>query len=222
MNDSDRKRKTLSRHKSMPLTIQPPMDDTFSQEKDCVVLIKELRKKSVKIYELEEKCDEKDSRIYSLELDKSKMKMTFDQLRVEMHDLKVKERDYKQMLAVSPPHYMLRNVAVQTEDSGNRKILVYACNNDPCTHPNAGIQGLTFNADCPGYINQSFNVTHFSDLNNASSDNLIPSSEISLELEDINITRTVDEVPEAEESQEGQKKKKKFRRFFKLMPCVSK
>ena len=216
MNDS--RGKTISRHKSMPLTIQPPLDDTFSQEKDCAVLIKELRKKSVKIYELEEKCDEKDSRIYSLELDKSKMKMTFDKLRVEMYDLKTRERDYKQRLAMSPPRRLLRNAASQTNES--EKIVVYVCKNDPRSSQNTGIRELTFNTNPSTYVNQSLNQTHFSDLNNASSDNLIPSSEMSLE--DVSIIRTADQLPMPEEAEQERKKPKKLRRFFKLMPCVSK
>lgn len=220
MNDSYRKGKMLSRHNSMPLTVQPPLDDTYSQEKDCVVLVKELRKKSIKIYELEEKCDEKDTRIYALELEKSKMRMTFDKLRVEMYDLKEKERDYKQMLAVSPPNRMLRNVGVQTDEDG--KIIVYTYHSDPRARVSTGIPEITFNANLSPYANQSFNQTEFSDFNNASSDNLIPVSEISLE--DINLTRTVEQAPDAgREEEEGERKKtKKFRRFFKLMPCVSK
>lgn len=220
MNDSYRKGKTLSRHKSMPLTIQlPGLDDTFSQERDCAVLIKELRKKSVKIYELEERCEEKDSRIYSLELEKSKMKMTFDKIRVEMHDLKIKETDYKQKLAVSPPQRMLRNIAVQTEDS--QKIHLYAYKNDLSSNPIPSVRELTFNTDSHSYINRSLNQTHFSDLNNDSSDNLIPTSEISLE--NINLTTTTTgQVIEPEEDEPEPKKTKKFRRLLKLMPCVSK
>lgn len=51
MNSDDRKRK-ISRHKSMPISSQPQLDDTFSEEKDTNVLVSELRKKSIKIYEV--------------------------------------------------------------------------------------------------------------------------------------------------------------------------
>lgn len=211
MNSSDRQRKTLSRHKSMPLSTQPPIDDAFSQEKDVAVLIKELRKKSVKIYELEEKCDERDSRIYALEYERSKMKMTFDKLRIDMHDLKEKERDYKILLAGSPPLKSLRNNASQTEATEQESI-VHA-------HNNHAIRELNFSSNTTPLVNQSLNQTQFYDLNNASSDNLIPLPELSLD--EINITKVVDQELE-EETDEEQKKKKKFRRFLKLMSCVSK
>lgn len=227
MNDTDRQRKTLSRHKSMPISTQPPIDDTFSQEKDATVLIKELRKKSVKIYELEEKCDEKDSRIYALEYERSKMKMTFDKLRIDMHDLKEKERDYKMLLAVSPPRHSLKCSATQTVETGKQKVIVYAYKNDPRCDPSQGSSSnaddhatreLNFSSNTTALINQSLNQTQFYELNNVSSDNLIPLPEISME--EINITRVVDQ--EFEENEVEQKKKKKFRRFFKLMSCVSK
>lgn len=221
MNDSnDRRGKSLSRHKSMPLTIQPPLDDTFSQEKDCGILIKELRKKSVKIYELEEKCDEKDSRIYSLEMDKSKMKMTFDKLRYEMHDLKKKERDYQHLMGFAPQR-SLRNAAAQT-DFGSKSTTIYAYENDPRLNLNSDIRELIFNTESKTCVNQSLNQTHFSDLNNASSDNLIPSTDMSME--EIRIVNANDqaEVPETDLKQEQRKKPKKLGRFFKLVPCISK
>lgn len=78
--EADNRRKLL-RHKSMPISPQLPMDETFNETSEMGDLIKELRKKAVKIYELEEECEEKDSRIYSLEYERSKMKMTFDKVR---------------------------------------------------------------------------------------------------------------------------------------------
>lgn len=218
MNVSDRQKKTLSRHKSMPISTQLPIDDAFSKEKDATVLIKELRKKSVKIYELEEKNDEKDSRIYALEYERSKMNMTFDKLRIDMHDLKEKERHYKQLLAISPPRKSLRNTASQTDEMEKQKVIVYAYKNDPRIHSNHAIRELNFSSNTTAVTNQSLNQTQFYDLNNASSDNLIPLPEISME--EINITRVADQ--ELEETEEEEKKKKKFRRFLKLISCVSK
>lgn len=212
MNVEERRRKILSRHKSMPLSTQPPLDDTYSEVKDPSVLIRELRKKSIQIYELQEKNDEKDSRIYALEYERSKMRMTFDKLRVEMYDLKEKERDYKQMLAISPPMKMLKNTSSQTNPTDDQKI-VYISNDQNVSH----VRELTFSNDTTAFLNQ----THFSELNNASSDNLIPE----VMLEDIsNETRTVEAPTEANEpsDNEERQKKKKFHRFLKLMSCASK
>lgn len=216
MNEDDRKRKSLSRHKSMPISTQPPIDDVFNQEKDINVLIKELRKKSVKIYELEEKCDEKDSRIYALEIDKSKMKMTFDKLRLEMHDLKEKEKDYKLLLASSPTNGKnFKHAGVQTEEK-----LIKLIKNDPRLQ-NLVIRELTFESEGAAVAaNQSLNQTHFSELNNASSDNLIPE----IFLDDINATHTIEQHQEEEENEsiEQRKKTKNIRNFFRMMSCVSK
>jgi hypothetical protein len=211
MNVEERRRKILSRHKSMPISTQPILDETYSDVKDPNVLIRELRKKSVQIYELQERNEEKDSRIYSLEYERSKMRMTFDKLRVEMHDLKEKERDYKQMLSVSSPLKMLKNASSQTDQ---QIVINTTYNND---QNSSHVRELTF-TDTTAFLNQ----THFSELNNASSDNLIPD----VMLDDINnATRTVEAPMEAEnepEEEEERKKKKKFQRFLKLMSCVSK
>lgn len=212
--EDDRKRKTISRHKSMPLSMEPPIDDTFSEEKDASVLIKELRKKSVKIYELEEKCEAKDLQIYALEFEKSKMKMTFDKLRHEMHDLKLVEKDYHQMLAVSPKKE-LKSVSIQTEDM-NKKFAPCINNDEDSTTPmHPIIRELTYSNN----VSNSLDQTHFSDLNNASSDQLIPYSDISLE--DISAAQTNEQTDETTEEEE-RKKTKKFRKFLKMMSCVKK
>jgi hypothetical protein len=209
-----RKRKVLLRHKSMPIALsQPPIDDTFSEEKDVSVLIKELRKKSVKIYELEEKFEEASSRIYAMEYDRSKMKMTFDKLRNEMHDLKEIEREYQQLMASSPPIKNFKHVSVQTDEIDFFKYIAASTRN--FQHP--VIRELTFNTE-----NSMLNQTHFSDLNNVSSDNLIPAPEISLE--DVNSTRTIEQplTADDDDDENPKKKKKKFRSFMKLISCVSK
>lgn len=210
MNEQS-KRKTLLRHKSMPLSIHPPIDDSFSLEKDANVLIKELRKKSVKLYELEEKCEERDSRIYALEYERSKMKMTFDDLRIELHDLKVMEKSYKQLIATSP-QTLLKNAAVQTEESGERKAVIHELKGDPRLLPHHIARELTFGNDTASH---SLNRSDFSELNNASSDNLLPEQS----MEEIDISRTGEE---AESSETVNKKPKKLRQFFKMMSCVSK
>ena len=191
----ERRRKILSRHKSMPISSQPSLDETFSDDPNA--LIREVRKKSIQIYELQEKSEEKDSRIYALEYEKSKMKMTFDKLRVDIHELKEKEKQYKRTLAASPQMRILKNAITQTENDQN------------VSH----IRELTFSNDTTVFLNQ----THFSELNNASSDNLIPE----VILDDITKTDLPEEEEIADEPQE-EKKKKKFRRFFKLISCVSK
>lgn len=218
MNADDRKKKAvISRHKSMPLSTQlSPIDDAFSHEKDANVLIRELRKKSVRIYELDEKIEEKDSRIYKLEYERSKMKMTFDKLRNELHDLKEVEKDYKLMMAISPPKTTLASKAVQTDDASPlTKVLVYSYNNDTSLLQNRVIRELTFGSEADAG-SQSLNQTHFSELNNASSDNLVPFSEISME--NVSNSRAVEE----EETDTGFKKPKKFRKFLKSLSCVSK
>jgi hypothetical protein len=218
-DEDDRRRKMISRHKSMPITTQTPVDDTFSQEKDVSVLIKELRKKSIKIYELEEKCDDKDSKIYSLEYERSKMKLTFDKLRVEMHELKEKEKDYKHLLSVSP-NKPKQDASIQTEEFDNPKIVVYDCNSRLLRqHP--AIRELTYSDSA--LINLSLNQTHFSELNDASSDNLLPQREASFE--EINFSRneeTEEEEEEGENSSKHSRKPRKFRRFLKMISCVSK
>lgn len=217
MNADDRKKKAvISRHKSMPLSTQlSPIDDAFSHEKDPIVLIKELRKKSVRIYELDEKCEEKDSRIYKLEYERSKMKMTFDKLRNEMHDLKEIEKDYRLMMAISPPKTSLTSKAVQTDEaSPHTKVLVYSYNDDTSLLQNRVIRELTFGSEADAG-SQSLNQTHFSELNNASSDNLVPFSEISLE--NVNNARAAED-----ENDTDFKKPKKFRKFLKALSCVSK
>lgn len=213
MNEQS-KRTTLSRHKSMPLSTYPPIDDTFNAEKDASVLIKELRRKSVRIYELEEKCEERDSRIYALEYERSKMKMTFDDLRIELHDLKVMEKSYNQLIEKSSPK-LLKNASVQTEDYIERTATVSGCKADPRLLPTHIARELTYGNDNAG--NFSLNQSDFSELNNASSDNLIAE----MSLEEIDITRTVEGCEHENTSREN-KKPKKLRRFLKMISCVSK
>lgn len=210
MNEEDRRRKQLARHKSMPLSPQPPFDDIFAHEKDPNVLIKELRRRTARMFDLEEKNDFKDDTIYALEIERSKMKMTFDSLRSELHELKNKEKEFKLLLASSPPHRkVVRNVLTQTDDS----LLQYP-------------QNLTcdLNDISEGSL-RNINMSHPLDVINTSSEPLLPLPDISLE--DLNSTHhseaAIDitiEVPEA--VTEKRKKPKKLKGFFKLMSCVSK
>lgn len=200
MNESERKRKMLSRHNSMPVSTQQPVDEIFNDDNDIGILIKELRIKSIKIYELEEKCDEKDSRIYSLELDKSKMKLIFDKLRYEMHDLKENESRYHELLASSPSQRKVRHASIQTDEanfsiSSNHETIVTAV------------------------VNKTLDQSGFSGVNNISSDNLIPEAS----MEEINLTRTVEQPFDFDDkSNEQTKKPKKFRKLLKMISCVSK
>lgn len=212
MNEDDRRRKQLSRHKSMPLSPSPLIDDVFTHERDPVVLLKELRRRSMRIYDLEEKCDAKDDTIYALEIERSKMRMTFDTIRVELHDLKKKEKEYNIMLAASPPHRkVVRNVLTQTDDSIMPSLR------------NRAIRELTFYSDA---INQS----HFSDMNNTSSEMLLPLPDISMEdlvsAQAVDVAEDIpeDNIPEKNipEATQERKKPKKLKGLFKLMSCVSK
>lgn len=211
------KPRTISRHKSMPLSTQPPIDETFSCEKDPQVLIKELRKKSIKIYELEEKCEEKDERIYGLELERSRTKLTFDKLRIEMHDLK--EKLHKKQPTISPQRHV-KDSAVQTEraeEEGQEELEATNCIFKNVSHYYYPVnRELTFSDTTALITHSPFNHSRFSDANNASSDNLIPD----MSMDDIKVTRTA-EQPLATESDE-RKKSKKLQRFIKLISCVSK
>lgn len=207
-NDSKQHRqKVLSRHKSMPVSTQPLLDETYSEVKDPSIFTQELRKKAIQIYELQEQNEEKDARIYALEYEKSKMRMTFDKVRVEMHELKEKERHYGQL--TTSPSKILKNASSQTDDL---KLTTFS----QSYQQNArNISDLTLGNETTTFLDH----THFSELNNASSDNLIPE----VVLENVNnITITVDQQLTSEDRDEERKKKKKFQRFLKLMSCVSK
>lgn len=216
------RRKPISRHKSMLISLQGSNDETLNYDgAEKNELIQELRQKSSRIIELvgkcdekdqkmmtlEERCDEKDSRIYALEFDRSKMRLTFDKLRQELQELKEKEQHYKMQLAMtSPPSRNLRNVATQTHDE------LKVININPI------VRELTFTTD----VNGSLDQTHFSELNNASSDSLIPTPEVQLmdEIQLIDESKP-NEVNIDEEVAKRNKKKTKKRGFFKLFSCVS-
>lgn len=197
----------------MPISPHQAADDSFSDEVDASVLIKELRKKSVKIYDLEEKLEEKDSRIYSMEYERSRMKMTFDKLRIELHNLKEQEREYQQMLVLTSPKRSVKNELTQTDD-----IDILQQNERMSRHVN---RELTFTGDLTAIVNQSLNQTQFSEVNNTSSDNLIPLPEMSTTDDIDNITRVLERAS-SDGDMEQKKSKKKLRGFLKLMSCVSK
>jgi hypothetical protein len=230
IEENSSRRKVVSRHKSMIVSSsQTSIDEQFYDDADRDVLIQELRQKSKRIIELvescddkdkkltalEEKCDEKDSRIYALEYDRSKMRITFDKLRVELQEMKEAKEQYKLQLALSsPPSRYLRNASSQT-------ILdeVKVANSNPV------IRELTFSTEVDNTLN--LDQTHFSELNNASSDKLIPPVDIEISLDAIEtlpdeIRRQQQEIVAEEDQKEVKKKKRKFRGIFKIMSCVSK
>lgn len=213
--ENSSRRKVISRHKSMIVSSQQTHDESFYEDANRDILIQELREKSKLIMELkekedekvkkllalEEKCDEKDSRIYALEFDRSKMRITFDKLRTELQELKDAKDQYKLQLAMSsPPSRNLRNASSQTLDEAKIVRL------------NPIVRELTFTTE----VNGSLDQTHFSDLNNISSDNLIPSADIEIPLDDIE-----EVIQEVAEEEEAKKKERKFRGFFKIISCVS-
>lgn len=214
MNDEDRRRKQLARHKSMPLSPQPPFDDIFAQEKDPVVLLKELRRRTARVFDLEEKNEFKDDTIYALEIERSKMKMTFDSLRTELHELKNKEKQFNLLLAASPPRRkVVRNVLTQTDDS----LMPF-----PHNLPTINL------ADYSEGSLRIINLSNPLDMGNTSSEPLLPLADISLEDlnstqgSELNITPIIENPIDVPEATEKRKKPKKLKGFFKLMSCVSK
>lgn len=196
----------------------PAVDDQPEpKEKDINDLKRELRRKSIKIYELEEKCEMKDNQIYDLEKEKSKMKMVFDKLRVEIKELKEVERQFRHLKSQYSPNRTQRNVLIQTDDSGidsskdfSKAIdVTYAV---PIIQ-NPVIRQLAFE-------NSHLNQSHFSDINNTSSDNLIPEAELQLTNIDIQNDKGTDDAVKPQESQI--KKKKRKLKFFSFVPCVHK
>lgn len=228
----DRSRKTLLRHKSMPVCSMAQttiIDEKSIENSDVNDLKRELRRKSIKIYELEEKCELKDTKIYELECEKSKMKMTFDELRLEMQKLKEIEQQYKHLKAISSPNRTHRSVFIQTEDSGfndsSRMFLLQESNdrpkyrNDHLYPQHPAIRHLTFN----GENSNTFNQSQFSEINNnTSSDNLIPEQN-DLLLDDIDDSRINGEKINEDQVDATNKKKskKKFAGFFKFVSCIS-
>jgi hypothetical protein len=224
----DRRRNTLMRHTSMPVCPQTPMIDEKSsdEEFESKDLKRELRKKSIKIYELEEKCDMKDNQIYQLECERSKMKMTFDKLRTEMQELKEIENQYKQLKHLTSPNKtLLKNAQMQTEDSGFDESSKLHLTTTGLRH------NLNKNANrllSSGAIRQlafdnstNMNQSHFAETNNTSSDNLIPTQDPFLEEIDLTPTAQNAEAAAAADTISVKKTKKpKFRRFFRLVPCI--
>lgn len=210
MNEEDRRRRQLARHKSMPLSPQPSYDDIFSQERDPVVLLKELRRRSARVLDLEEKVEMKEDTIYALEIERSKMKLTFDSLRTELDGLKNKEKEYTLLLAASPPRRkVVRSVLTQTDDS----LMQFTQSQATC--------------DLTDYSEGSLrivNLSHPLDTANTSSEPLLPLPDISFE--DFNITQDTEQAPDitidVPEPAPKRKKPKKLKGFFKLMSCVAK
>lgn len=241
----DRRKKTFSRTKSMPVcTVQTTTIDVTKQngsntknvpsEQD---LRREIRKKCIKIYELEEICETKDAKILELQFEKAKMKMQFDEFRYEIEKLKEIEAKYKQMKVFTPDR-ALKSVLIQTEidqhpslsslvaDTSRQLLLgdsserpIYKANNyvyEPV------VRHLTFNEGS----------TYFSAINNTSLDNLIPlESDITVEgmdeetrNGDNNSFNEIAVTPDSPDNETDKKKKvikkKKFR-FLKLMQCIS-
>lgn len=224
--------KPISRHKSMMISYQGSQSagdesmiyDYESAEKH--ELVQELKQKSSRIIELvgkcdaadnkltelEERCDEKDSRIYSLEFDRSRMRLAFDKLRHELQEHKEKEAQYKRQLAMSPPPLRnLRNCATQTY-----------VDQEP---QNPMVRELKFKDEDDD--STLMDNTHFSDMNNASSDHLIPpiTPEIhmmdEIALDESGVPKPHEVNIDAEVTRRKGKKKAMKRGFLRIFACVA-
>lgn len=234
-NLAEDRRKTLLRHKSMPVCSNQTatIDDKSSDEElSSNDLKRELRIKSIKIYELEEKCEMKDEKIYQLELERSKMKMTYDKVRNEMQELKDVEMQYKQLKSLTSPNKLLRNAQIQTDDdsgfnentasttmSRTHNYSGYKIDDNRLTTQNPVIRQLAFE-------NSNMNQSQFSDINinNHSSDNLIPVPE-ALFPDDLDDTMRNSHTNDSSTDVETKKKKSKkprLRNFLRQLSCIAK
>lgn len=181
-------------------------DDNASTS--VIDLKREIRKKTIRIYELEEKVETKESKIHELQLEKAKMRMTYDELRGEIEMLKDIEVKYNQMRTFSP-NKSQKSVLIQTEgqDTSLEPLLP-----NTCDHNHLIPRHLTFTG--------AENSTHeFSLILNNSTDNLIP-----VESEILNLQNDMNQVDESAtattvETDSKKKSKKKFG-LLKLMQCI--
>lgn len=192
----------------------PTIDENLDENTASTSIIdlkREIRKKTIKIYELEEKVETRESKILELQLEKAKLKMTFDELRGEMEILKDIEAKYNQTRAFSP-NKSQKSVLIQTDEQNmSQEPLLPVCD-----HNHLIPRHLTFN----GAENST---QDFSNLLNNSTDNLIPPESEILGLHG-DTSQVVDEsaaTTTTTASDDKKKKPKKKFRFFKLMPCIS-
>lgn len=219
------RRKTLSRHQSMPVCVKqaPVIDETkpADLEKDDSDIKRELRRKSIKIYELEEKCEMKDNQIFELEREKSRMRMIFDKLRVEMQELKDMEKQYKKLKAQYSPFKNFKNATIQTDDDSGfdteySKIVVQE--SVVITHHNEHNHVL-LNPRQLAFENSELDQTHITEINNTSLDELLPDIDLSTENHEMD-GKLINNDNEPTLAKPKHKKKKKLR-FFRFVPCVS-
>ncbi|XP_070501873.1 putative leucine-rich repeat-containing protein DDB_G0290503 [Chironomus tepperi] len=226
-NLAEDRRKTLLRHKSMPVCVtQAPVIDEKKNdlEKDESDVKRELRRKSIKIYELEEKCEMKDSQIYELEREKSRMRMVFDKLRVEMQELKEMEKQYNKLKAQYSPFKHYRNAIIQTDnDSGfdSEYSKIVTRQSVVITHHHNEHNHVLLNPRQLAFENSELDQTHITEINNTSLDELLPEIDLSAETHDIDgkLISNENEIPNIKPKNLNKKKKKL--RFFRFVPCVS-
>lgn len=227
-NLAEDRRRTLLRHKSMPVCVTqaPVLDETppIDSEKDLGEAKRELRRKSIKIYELEEKCEMKDNQIYELEREKSRMRMVFDKLRVEMQELKDIEKQYIKLKAQYSPFKNYRNAIIQTdEDSGfdseYSKIVVQE--SIVITQHHNEQNHVLLNPRQLAFENSELDQTHITEINNTSLDHLLPELSIEPHEFDENFLDNIDMETASIKPNDLIKKKKKKSKFFRFVPCVS-
>ena len=173
-------------------------------------LKREIRKKTIQIYELEEKVESKDCKIHELQLEKAKMRMTFDQLRGQIEYLKDIEAKYNKELGTSLSKSQ-KSVLIQTEedDSAREPLL--------SSHDHIEPRHLDFNT-----ADSSF-MQDLSEINNTSTDNLIPAVESETFHLQSDISGADPSMSTITTNSNNDKKKKSKRKFklFKLMQCIS-
>jgi hypothetical protein len=226
-NLAEDRRKTLLRHKSMPVCVTqaPVIEETEndSGKDDVSELKRDLRRKAIKIYELEEKCEMKDNEIYELEREKSRMRMVFDSLRVEMQELKEIEKQYNKLKAQYSPFKNYRNAVIQTdEDSGfdsqytktviQESIVIKPHHHNEHSHVQLNQRQLAFE-------HSEVDTLELREINNTSQDQLLPDT--TLESHDIGDILTDNDIETASIKQMNLNKKKKKSKFFAFVPCVS-
>lgn len=205
------------------------IDEQGDVNQSLLDLRRELRQKSLKIYELESMCEEKDEKVLELQCEKARMKMTFDDFRQEMHKLRQENEEMKQKFKNNSKRHLSpdktqKSVLIQTEHGDEeeaRQLLLVDSTERPV------FKSVNYNFQPPVVRHLTFNEglsANISSINNTSSDNLIPSeSDIMADVEDsLNRTNETSSATTTNNKDEaGKKKKKKKFRFFKLMQCIS-
>lgn len=188
-------------------------------------LRRELRQKSLKIYELEAMVEEKDENILSLQCERARMKMTFDDFRKEMDQLRQENKEIRKQFKLNKAlDKTQKSVLIQTERGDESRQHLLADSSERTLFKSANydfqpaVRHLTFSE-----VSASANI---SSIDNTSSDNLIPfESDIIADVGEDSVNRTNETssatTTTATTDETGKKKKKKKFRFFKLMQCIS-